>query len=211
MIKKSLVAAIVFAIGVFALPLAAGAHVEIAPVGTLGADGTIKAELAVPNECVGSATKSLELNLPATPALTTVNVDPMAGFTYANATGAGNAVTKVTITGAVSGSEEKKFALTLGPIPPGTKELKMTALQNCTDGKVIRWVQPTPPGGTEPEFPAPVLVVKTQGATSESTVKVPVTTTKKADDSSSTGIIIGVIAAVAVLGGGAFAFARRKN
>jgi uncharacterized protein YcnI len=211
MIRKSLVAALVFAVAVVALPAVAGAHVEIAPVGTLGSDGTMKATLAVPNECEGGAsTTSVELNLPATPPLTTVNVEPMTGYTYATATGAGNAVTKLTITGSVTGSEEKKFALSLGSIPPGTKELKMTALQHCTDGTVIRWIEPTPPGGTEPEHPAPVLEIKTQGATGDSSTSVAVTKKKSSSDSS-TGIIIGVIAAVVVLGGGAFLLARRKS
>jgi hypothetical protein len=87
----------------------------------------------------------------------------------------------------------------------------MTALQHCTDGTVIRWIEPTPPGGKEPEHPAPVLEVKTQGATSDTTIKVPVTTKKSSSDSSNTGIIIGVIAAVVVLAGGAFALARKKS
>jgi uncharacterized protein YcnI len=215
MIRKSLAAAGVAMVCLFVFAGIAGAHVEISPDGKLAADGTMKATLAVPNECVNAETKSVELNFPPTPALTTVEVAPMTGFTYANTTGANNAVTKLTITGTVSGDgekDQKEFSLTLGSIPPDTTEIKMTALQNCSDGTVIRWVQPTPPGGAEPEHPAPVLQVKSEGATSNSTVKVPVTTKDSGSSSSnSTGIIIGVIAAVVVIGGAAFAFARRKS
>jgi periplasmic copper chaperone A len=31
------------------------------------------------------------------------------------------------------------------------------ALQTYESGEVVRWIEETPPGGEEPEFPAPVL------------------------------------------------------
>ncbi len=213
MIRKSILAVIVFAIGLVILPAVAGAHVEIEADGSLGADGMQKATLTVPNECEGSATANVVLNLPPTPALTTVDVAPQSGFTYADAKGTDGAVSSVTITGSVTGSEEKKFDLTLGTIPPDTSEIKMTAVQNCADGSVIRWIEPTPANGQEPEHPAPVLEIKSGGATSNSSVKVPVTTKNdsKDDSSNTTAIIIGVVVAVIVIGGVAFALARRKK
>ena len=213
MIRKSLLAVIVFTVALVALPAIAGAHVEIEADGSLSADGTQKATLAVPNECEGSETTNIVLNLPPTPALTTVDVAPQAGYTYADSKGADGAVTALTIAGSISGSDEKEFDLTLATIPPDTTEIKMTAVQNCADGNVIRWIEPTPANGEEPEHPAPVLAIESAGATSNSTVKVPVTTK---DDSSSdddnTGLIIGgVVVAVVVIGGIAFAVARRKK
>lgn len=204
---------VALAVGLFAFvafPLAAGAHVEIEADGSVAADGTVKATLVVPNECEGSETTSIDLNFPATPALTTVTEDAVSGFTAANTT-SGATVTKVTWTGTVSGTEEKKLPLTLGPIPSGTEEVKFTALQNCANGDVIRWVEPTPPGGEEPEFPAPVLALTKSTAETPSTSKVEVTTKDSSDDSNTTAIVIAVIAGVVVIGGIAFAISRRKS
>jgi periplasmic copper chaperone A len=213
MIRKSLLAVIVFAIGLVVLPAVAGAHVEIEADGSLSADGTQKATLTVPNECEGSETTNVVLNLPATPPLTTVDAAPEPGFTYATTKSADGSVKDLTIAGSITGSEEKKFVLTLATIPPDTTEIKMTALQNCADGSVIRWIEPTPANGEEPEHPAPVLEISSGGATSTSTIKVPVTTKDdSSSDSDNTGLIIGgVIAAVVVIGGVAFAVARRKS
>jgi uncharacterized protein YcnI len=213
MIRKSVFGVIVFAIALVILPAIAGAHVEIEADGSLSADGTQKATLTVPNECEGSETTNIVLNLPATPALNTVEVAPEAGFTYADSKNADGSVKDLTIAGSITGSEEKKFALTLASIPPDTTEIKMTALQNCADGSVIRWIEPTPANGEEPEHPAPVLEITSSGATSNTTVQVPVTTKDdSSSDSDNTGLIIGgVIAAVVVIGGIAFAVARRKS
>jgi uncharacterized protein YcnI len=215
MIRKSLLAVIVFAIALVVLPAIAGAHVEVAADGSLSADGTQKATLAVPNECVNATTSSVDLNFPATPKLTTVEVAPKDGFTYATTKAADGSVSKLTITGTVSGDgekDQKEFALTLATISPDTTEIKMTALQNCSDGTVIRWIEPTPANGQEPEHPAPVLEIKSSGATSNTTVKVPVTTKDSGSSDSNTGLVIGgVIAAVVVIGGIAFAVARRKK
>lgn len=210
MIRKSLLAVIVFAIGLVVLPAVAGAHVEIAADGSLGADGTQKATLTVPNECEGSETTNIVLNLPVAPPLTTVDVAPQTGYTYADTKNADGSVKDLTIAGSITGSEEKKFDLTLASIPPGTSEIKMTALQNCADGSVIRWVEPTPAGGQEPEHPAPVLEISSTGATSNTTIKVPVTAKDSSSDNT-TVIIVGVVAAVVVIGGVAFALARRKS
>jgi uncharacterized protein YcnI len=212
MIKKSVFGLVVFAIALVLLPAVAGAHVEIEADGTLSADGTQKATLSIPNECEGSETTHVVVNLPATPPLTTVDVAPQAGFTYADSQNVDGSVTALTITGPITGSDTKKFELTLAPIPPDTTEIAMTALQSCADGSVIRWIEPTPAGGQEPEHPAPVLEIKSTGATSNSTVKVPVTTKDSSSGSdNTTAIVVGVVAAVVVIGGVAFALARRRS
>ena len=207
MIRKAMLATLVFAVALVALPAIAGAHVEIA------ADGTVKATLTVPNECVKSDTKSLEFNFPTTPALTTATLEPVAGWTaQADKDTATGAVTKVTFTGALTADKSADFPMTLGTIPAGTESVTFTALQNCTNGDVIRWVEKTPPGGAEPEHPTPVLDLSGKPAAPDTpTTKVAVTTTKKSSDSN-TGVIVGiVIAAVVVLGGGAALVARSKN
>ena len=213
MIRKAILATFVFALALVALPAIAGAHVEIAADGKVAADGTVKATLTVPNECVKSDTTSLALNFPTTPALTTATIEPIAGWTVqADKDTATGAVTKVTFTGTLTGSADQKFPMTLGTIPAGTDSVTFTALQNCTNGDVIRWVETAPPGGAEPENPKPVLDVSGKPAAPDTTTtKIAVTTTKKSSDSN-TGVIVGiVIAAVVVLGGGAALVARSKK
>jgi uncharacterized protein YcnI len=210
MIRKSVLAVAVFAVALLAFPALAGAHVEIEPDGKLAADGTMKATLHVPNECEGSSTTSVALNFPTTPEVTTVDVAPVTGWTFADTTDPqSNAVTKLTLTGSLSGGDEQAFALTLAPIPASTDSLSFTALQNCANGDVIRWVEPTPPGGAEPEHPAPVLEIKSSSAASSTTTTAPAA--KKSDSSSSTGVILGVVGAVVVIGGGALILLRRKR
>lgn len=213
--RKLALAAIVFAAALVVAPAIAGAHVEIAPDSKLSADGTITGTLTVPNECTGSATSSLDLNFPGTPALTNVTVAPVSGWTATpTSDSATKAITKLTFTGSVSGSDEVKFALTFAGVPAGTDSISFTALQHCTNSDTIRWVQPTPAGGAEPEFPAPVLDVAQSSAAHPDTpteTKVKVTAKQKSDDSS-TGIIVGVVAAsVVLIGAGLVMFRRSKK
>ncbi len=212
--RKLAFAAVVFTATVVALPAVAGAHVEIASDSKLGADGTISGTLTIPNECVKSDTTSLDLNFPKTPALTKVVVTPVVNWPAVPTTDpTTHAVTKITFTGSLAGSDEVKFPLAFSGVPAGTESVNFTALQNCSNGDVIRWVQPTPAGGAEPEFPAPVLdVAQTSTKTPETSTgtRVPVTTTTS--DDSSTGVVIGVVAASLVLiGAGVVMFRRSKK
>ena len=214
--RKLAFAAVVFTATVVALPAIAGAHVEIASDSKLSTDGTITGTLTIPNECVKSETTSLDLNFPTAPPLSKVDVTPVANWTTATTTDpATQAVTKITFTGSLSASEQVKFPLAFSGVPAGTESVTFTALQNCANGNVIRWVQPTPAGGAEPEFPTPVLdVAQTTAKTPETSTetKVAVTTTKKKSDDSSTGVVIGIVAASLVLvGAGVVMFRRSKK
>jgi uncharacterized protein YcnI len=40
---------------------------------------------------------------------------------------------------------------------PDTKTASFPATQSYSDGTVVKWDQPTPPGGAEPEYPVPTL------------------------------------------------------
>jgi hypothetical protein len=42
---------------------------------------------------------------------------------------------------------------------PTTDSVSFPATQTYGDGTVVRWDQATPPGGTEPEYPAPTLAL----------------------------------------------------
>ena len=68
------------------------------------------------------------------------------------------AVSRITWTGSrIAPGEFDEFDVSMGPLPDDTDELVFNALQTYESGEVVRWIEPTPPGGPEPEFPAPVL------------------------------------------------------
>jgi hypothetical protein len=40
---------------------------------------------------------------------------------------------------------------------PDAPTISLPATQTYSDGTVVKWDQPTPPGGAEPEYPAPEI------------------------------------------------------
>jgi len=42
---------------------------------------------------------------------------------------------------------------------PDNQTVTLRATQTYSDGTVVKWDQPTPPGGAEPEYPAPELAL----------------------------------------------------
>ena len=57
-----------------------------------------------------------------------------------------------------------EFELSIGPFPDQPMTLMFPAVQTYSDGEVVRWTQPTPRGGEEPEHPAPTLELTADGA-----------------------------------------------
>lgn len=213
MIRKTLLASLAFGIALVALPSIAGAHTEIKTDGKLSADGTIAATISVEEECDAPGTVKDELIFPAKPALDTVTPAPVTGWTsQVDKDPTTGAVTKITWTGAgEAGAKEHLFPVTFGTIPASTDSVVFTSVQTCADGSVIRWVDPVPANGEEPEHPTPILEVKGGSADATTTTAAADTTKKKSDDDSSTGVIIGIVAAVVVVGGGAALYARSKK
>lgn len=120
---------------------------------------------------------------------------------------------------------------------PDAKELAFKTVETYGDGKISRWIE-LPTGGQEPEQPAPVLKLKaaapdakpvgprpsttesaaagpTPSATESDVAAADADTGAKAaetDDNSSTGVTIGlVLAAVALLGAGAWWLVQRRK
>jgi hypothetical protein len=87
--------------------------------------------------------------------------------------------------GPLTGEEEAELPLSLGPVPDGTEEVEFTALQTYDDGDVVRWVEPTPEGGEEPEHPAPVLLITGEESAHEAS--------ESHDDGMSTGAIVAIV------------------
>jgi uncharacterized protein YcnI len=205
MIRKSLAALAVFAVALVVFPLVAAAHVEIES-DSAPANGAVATTVSAENECANNGKlTSVELDFPATPAMTTATPATVTGWTAAVTKKTGSeSIEKVTWTNTANVGGDGTFPLEIGTVPTGTKSVEFKALDTCDDGEVTRWVEP----GENSEHPAPVLAIKA--------VKAPGTTTTTAASSSSdddnTGLIVGIVIAVVVVGGGAaLLISRRKR
>ena len=64
---------------------------------------------------------------------------------------------------ALAPGQHQEFSLSVGPLPaPGTLALPTT--QTYSDGTVVRWDEPTPASGDEPEHPAPEFTITAAAA-----------------------------------------------
>ncbi len=236
-------AAIVAGIVGMGVGLAGGpvaAHVTVNPR-EAEQGGFAKLTFRAPTERAVPTTK-IEVKFPETQPLAFVNVQPVTGWTYAvkKRTLAepidvfGEKVSEVvdTVTwsgGKILAGEFQEFSVSVGPLPTAAS---MTFLANQTyeDGEIVRWIEPTPSDGEEPEHPAPVLTLtpasQGEGATTTTAGSTTTSTTastsgaKSEDgasqddvDSAKTMSIVALVAGITglVLGGGAIAVSRRRT
>jgi len=151
----------------FAAP--AAAHVTVsAPDAQQGGFATVT--FSVPNERDDSGTNRLEVTMPEDHPLAFVSVEPVPGWTVdvertppdqpveAEGEEVTEAVSKVTWQGGpVAPGQFQQFVVSAGPLPDDVDRLEFPTLQTYEDGEVVRWIESTPPGGEEPENPAPTL------------------------------------------------------
>jgi uncharacterized protein YcnI len=208
MIRKLAVVTVVVAGVVMLTAGAAFAHVEIEREGEVSTNGVVSASISVPNEMSSSNTTKIVLVFPASPKLTQATAEDANGFTATVQKNANGDVESITWTGGtISGDDEAQFPITVGDVPSGTDTVEFKALQTYDDGTVVRWIEPTPPGGAEPEHPAPVLYVKGEPPHDEGAADTGTTTAHSDsgshDDGMSTGaivaIVIGVIIVIALI------------
>ena len=168
--RSRLVAAATLTAGLVLTASPAWAHVTINP-DEAAQGGFTAVSFRVPNERDDSGTTSLTVEFPTDHPITSVSVKPKAGWSATveraplpgpvEGEGGGEiteAVSRITWTGGRIGPGEfDEFDVSMGPLPDDTDELVFNALQTYESGEVVRWIEPTPPGGPEPEFPAPVL------------------------------------------------------
>jgi periplasmic copper chaperone A len=150
----------------------AAAHVTVSsPDAAPGGYG--KLVFRVPNETDDAATVKLQVRLPADAPFASVSTKPHPGWNVRvqNAklaepvevgdltlTEAARTVTWTAQPGnGVEPGEFDEFELSVGPIADDATSLAFPTVQTYDDGEVVRWTQPTPEGGAEPEHPAPVL------------------------------------------------------
>lgn len=155
----------------------ADAHVRVAADKT--APGSFSAlTFRVPNESATAGTIKLSVQLPQETAFLYVSSKPVPGWkavtteatlpkpVESEGTTLTKAVRTVTWTAdkgtQIAPGEYQEFSLSVGPLPAvGT--VLLPATQTYSDGEVVAWDEPTPAGGTEPEYPAPELVITDAG------------------------------------------------
>ena len=191
--------------------LPAAAHVRVTADST--EPGSYSAlTFRVPNEDDRASTTKLSVELPQDTPFASVRTRTVPGWraelvtaplpspVEVNGTTVTKAVRTVTWTAergaAIAPGQYQEFALSVGPMPTGG-ELLLPATQTYSDGEVVRWDEPTPASGEEPEHPAPALQVaaSTTGGAASSQGSV---TTASAGSSTATWLGGGGLALAAV-------------
>jgi uncharacterized protein YcnI len=175
----------VFAVGsaavltVLAVAVPASAHVSANPESAEQGSFT-KVSFRVPNEEDKAVTTKVEIDLPLDHPIAAVSVRPIPGWSISVVRSklpkpiksddgeVTQAVSKITWSkGSIKPGEFQEFDVSMGPLPTNTDTLAFKAIQTYSGGKVVRWDQPTPPGGEEPENPAPTLRLTKAGGSGE--------------------------------------------
>jgi uncharacterized protein YcnI len=224
--------AIVFAAAGVALVAAAApawAHVKVEPESAVKGSDAVLA-FVVPNEKTNATTNKVVVQFPTDHPIAEALTEPIPGWTAEVATApvktpiktdagtVNEAVKSVTWTAAGPGigvENFQEFRVSVG-LPADADSLTFPTTQTYTDGETVNWVQVTPPGGPEPDSPAPVLTLTNAAATADTTPTTGGTAAsnvKKSDvDNAKTIAIIGiVVGALGLLAGiGGLTMARRK-
>lgn len=148
------------------------AHVTAQP-GTAEKGSYAVVAFRVPSELPNAGTVKLEVTLPTDHPIVSARTEPFPGWTAQvvkqplptpverNGAKITEAVRTVTWTAQpgtrIGPTEFAEFKVSLGRLPDDVDELVLPTVQTYDDNTVVRWDQPTPPGGEEPEHPAPTL------------------------------------------------------
>jgi hypothetical protein len=109
--------------------------------------------------------------------------------------------------GSIKPGEFDEFSIWAGPLPKDVTSLQFKAVQTYSDGDVVRWIEATPPGGAEPDHPAPTLTL-TKAATETSAADASSSDDTTARTLGIVGIVVGVLGVA--FGAEALVVSRRK-
>jgi len=160
------------AVLVVASGLTAWAHVEVEAVPATAGAANVTLTFHVPNEEAPAVTTEVTFLMPSDHPLVGVTARPQNGFRASLTTrqldvpvlGAHGPVSEVDTQvrfsgGAISGKDEKPFALHVDRMPPGVRKLTFKALQRLNNGTTVSWIEVAADGAAEPEHPAPLLTL----------------------------------------------------
>jgi hypothetical protein len=210
------------AVTVVAFAGPAGAHTSFSP-DTAAPGSVITLELNVANEESGASTTKVQLLFPDGQPIPVVELPPLPGWTATTdggSLGAGSTATGVTWSRPTGpAGESPRLTVRLGPLPEVPGRLQFPVIQTYSNGEEVRWIEPTPEGGPEPEHPMPILTLVAGGpgdpapATTAPTATAPPSTTTRPeatplagedggeDGGSNAGLIAALVAVVVVAGG----------
>lgn len=173
----------------------------------------------VPTESATASTTKLQVRLPTDAPITSVLVQPHAGWTFATTntkldkpitTSHGDRITEVVseITwtaqsraSAIKPGEFDEFDVSMGPLPD-VAQLRFPAIQTYSDGSVVRWIETAAPGSdSEPAHPAPTLSLAADSPSSATTDPAQAGSGSGTDGSNDTGAIVLSIVALVVAAG----------
>jgi uncharacterized protein YcnI len=130
--------------------------------------------LRVPNESEkGALTTQLSVTLPN---VASASTESMPGWTAKlDRDASAGTVRSVTWTAAPgTGIAPDQFGLFRISLKlPDTPTVSLPATQTYSDGTVVKWDQPTPPGGAEPEYPTPEIALTSTKAAGDDDHPVP--------------------------------------
>ena len=148
----------------------AWAHVSITPDSAPKGSFTVLS-FNVPNEEATAKTTEVAIVFPTDHPIGDASVEAIPGWTVkvdkkqldkpiqTDEGEVTEAVSQVTWSGGTIEPERfQQFTVEVG-LPDDADSLEFKALQTYDDGTVVRWIEPTPASGAEPEFPAPVLTL----------------------------------------------------
>jgi uncharacterized protein YcnI len=205
------------------------AHVTVQP-GTAEKGGYSTIALKVPNEKDNASTVKLEVTLDPKHPLSSVMPQSVPGWDVKvektkldkplqmHGKTIDEAVSKITWTGGkIEPGQFQQFPLSVGPLPTDTDALVFKALQTYSDDEVVRWIDPSKPGGAEAEHPAPTLKLVAKAGTAGAADKADKSADKdakteaaastsdgKSDGSDTTARVLGVVGIVVGVVGVAF-------
>jgi periplasmic copper chaperone A len=212
---------LILVVGLLAVAPAASAHVTVSsPDATPGGFG--KLVFRVPSESATASTVKLTVTLPSDKPFANVSAKTLPGWSIAtteekldkpiknddgfNLTKAISTVTWTAAKGqGVAPGQFNEFELSVGPFPKGTAPIALPAVQTYSDGTVVKWNEPTPASGDEPENPAPTLkLTVATGPVDAPTVPVAATSTTSGGGATDglarwlggAGLALGVVALV---------------
>jgi uncharacterized protein YcnI len=124
--------------------------------------------------------------------------------------------------GGIPPNQFQEFAISAGPLPD-VATMAFPAVQTYSNGDVVRWIEPTPAGGPEPDHPVPTLHLVGKNSTSTAADNAPDAATPDApsvaaaapsesdDTARALGIAGIVLGALGLLAGGAVLAHRRRT
>ena len=161
------------------------AHVTVhSDNATQGANDT-EITFRVPTERDDASTTKIDVKLPTDHPIASVSTKPMTGWTATVTKSAlatpittddgtvTEAVSEIVWTadagGGIKPGEYDDFVISAGPLPTDVDSLSFPTVQTYSDGQEVAWIEATPPGGPEPDHPAPELqLTAAQGGTGAS-------------------------------------------